>query len=101
MHVFAAFDKKQSAPEVNVPASVKAGENIVIQYNNIPAGRTVAIRVIGPDGNELFERGVVLNTNDGKSYTFGVPYNAAKGNYKFTVKDYVTGLFAEKTVVVK
>ena len=101
MHVFAAFDKKQSAPEVKIPASVKAGENIVIQFNNIPAGRTVAIRVIGPDGNELFERVVVLNTNDGKSYSFGVPYNAAKGNYKFTVKDYVTGLSAEKTVVVK
>ena len=101
LHVFAAFDKKQAAPAVSAPAAVKTGENIVLSYKNIPAGRTVVIRVIGPDGKELLDRGVVLSTNDGNSYRFGVPYNAVKGTYKFTVKDYETGLSAVKTVIVK
>ena len=101
LRVYAVFDQKQQAPEVEIPSSVKAGENIRIAFGNLPFGRTVVIRVGGPDGKDMPERGVVLNTNDGKEYLFGVPYNAVKGKYLFTVTDYVTGLSASKDVFVK
>ena len=86
---------------MTAPASVKAGDNILLSYKNLPAGRTVVIRVYGPDGKEMPGRTVVTGTEKGKEYSFGVPYNAAKGKYKFVVMDHITGLKAEKTVNVK
>ena len=101
LRVYAAFDKKQAAPIVKAPASVKAGGNIIFSYNNLPAGRTIVIRVYGPDGKEMPGRTVITGTEKGKEYSFGVPYDAAKGKYKFTVMDHITGLTAEKTVTIK
>ena len=103
LRLYAAFDKKQEAPVVTAPASVKAGGNVVLTYKNLPAGRTVVIRVVAPDGKEIYEAGVVTNTNNGKSCTIGIPYNASTSGkpYQFTVTDYVTGLSAVKNVYVK
>ena len=49
----------------------------------------------------MLGRAVVTKTSLGKKYSFGVPYNAAHGNYKFSVTDYETGLATEKIVKVK
>ena len=59
------------------------------------------IRVTGPDGKEMFERGVVLDSSKASQYSFGVPYNAEKGTYTFKITDYVTGLSTVKTVNIK
>ncbi len=101
LKVYAAFDKKQAAPDVKVPVSVKAGGNILLSYKNLPAGRTIVIRVYGPDGKEMPGRTVITGTEKGKEYSFGIPYNAEKGKYKFVVMDHITGLTAVKTVTVK
>lgn len=101
LHVYAAFDKKQAAPEVSAPAQVRTGENVLLDFKGIPAGRTVVIRVTGPDGKEMFERGVVLDSSKASQYSFGVPYNAEKGTYTFKITDYVTGLSTVKTVNIK
>ena len=101
LKVYAAFDKKQAAPDVKVPVSVKAGGNILLSYKNLPAGRTIVIRVYGPDGKEMPGRTVITGTEKGKEYSFGIPYNAEKGKYKFVVMDHITGLTTVKTVTVK
>lgn len=101
LKVYAAFDKIQRLPEVQAPASVAPGDNIVFEYNSIPDGRTVVIRVTTPDGKEALGRAVVTNTNKGKKYSFGVPYNAPKADYNFTITDYETGLTVNKTVRVE
>ena len=95
------FDKKQNAPAVKAPAAVKAGDDIVFQYNNLPQGRTIVIRAYAPDGKELTGRTVVTSTDKTREYRFGIPYNAPKGKYKFTIMDHITGLSAVKTVTVQ
>ena len=100
LRVFNAFDKEQAAPELKAPEAVNAGDNIVLAYANIPSGRTMVIRVAGPDGRDLPGRGVVVRSDSG-SYSFGVPYNEEKGDWTFTVMDYETGLSAARKVTVK
>ena len=101
LKVYAVFDKKQNAPAVKAPAAVKAGDDIVFQYNNLPQGRTIVIRAYAPDGKELTGRTVVTSTDKTREYRFGIPYNAPKGKYKFTIMDHITGLSAVKTVTVQ
>jgi len=101
LRVYAVFNQKQQAPEVELPSSVMAGENIRIAFSSLPPGRTIVIRVSSPDGKDLPERGVVFNTNDRKEYLFGIPYNAVKGKYHFTVTDFVTGLSVSKEIDVQ
>ncbi len=101
LRVYAAFDKKQAAPDLKAPSSVKAGEEILFTYKNLPAGRTVVIRVTDPNGRDLPGKTVITSTDHSKEYKFGIPYNAAEGKYKFTVMDHITGLSSIKYVTVK
>ena len=101
LRVYSVFDEKQSVPNVEVTTAAKAGENIRFYVGGLPAGRTVVLHVKDPNGVELPERGVVFNTNDRKEYLFGIPYNAVKGKYHFTVTDFVTGLSVSKEVDVQ
>lgn len=101
LRVYAVFDKMQGLPYVKAPETVAPGGNIVFEYDDIPAGRTVVIRVTTPDGKEALGRAVVTNTDNGKKYSFGIPYNAPKADYKFTITDYETGLSVNKTVRVE
>lgn len=101
LRVYAAFEKEQEAPNLKAPRSVKAGENILLSYNNLPAGRTIVIRVTAPDGKEMLGRTVITSTDQSTEYSFGIPYNAVKGTYKFTVMDHITGLASVKHVTVK
>ena len=57
--IYAAFDKKQSAPDVTCPSSVKTGGNILFFFRNIPAGRTVVIS----DG-EVLNLNLMVGLND-------------------------------------
>lgn len=101
LRVYATFAEKQSAPPVKVPSRVKTGGNIRFDLGNIPVGRIVVIRVSAPDGREMPERNVVLNTAKDREYLFALPYNAAPGNYRFEVMDYTTGLSGKYTVDVE
>ena len=101
LRVYAAFENEQEAPILKAPRSVKAGENVLLSYKNLPAGRTIVIRVTAPDGKELMGRTVITSTDQSKEYSFGIPHNAAKGTYKFTVMDHITGLASVKSLTIK
>lgn len=95
LYLYSCFGEAQRPPQVNMPARVALGSVVPLDFRGLPSGRVLSLRVQGPNGEELPERGLVLDTARKTEAQLQFAWNDQPGTYRLTLQDVTTGLQQE------
>ncbi len=92
LYLFSSFASKQTAPSIELPASLSRGARLPLDFGRLPRGRVLFLWVAAPDGADMPERALVLDTARKTQAQLQFAWNDQPGTYTLVLEDVTTGL---------
>ena len=92
LYLFSSFATKQSAPKLKLPKKASRGAIVPLDFGKLPKGRVLCLRITAPDGQDMPERALVLDTARKPQAQLQFAWNDQVGKYGLVLEDVTTGL---------
>ncbi|NMA20032.1 MAG: hypothetical protein GX927_05585 [Lentisphaerae bacterium] len=92
LYLFSSFAKKQDAPAVKIPKKITRGTILTLDFSKLPKGRVLCLKITAPDGEDMLERALVVDTARKPQAELQFAWNDLPGKYQMLLEDVTTGL---------
>lgn len=101
LYLFSSFASRQSAPTLVLPSTAPRGAIMPLDLSQLPKGRVLCLRVTAPDGKEMPERALVIDTARKPQAQLQFAWNDQAGRYGLTLEDVTTGLKSAYSLILQ
>ncbi len=92
LYLFSSFAEKQAAPSIKLPVKTVRGAIVPLDFKGLPRGRVLCLRITAPDGEDMPERALVVDTARKSQAQLQFAWNDLPGKYQVLLEDVTTGL---------
>ena len=77
---------------MKIPKKITRGTILTLDFSKLPKGRVLCLKITAPDGEDMLERALVVDTARKPQAELQFAWNDLPGKYQMLLEDVTTGL---------